>query len=739
MISYSVENNWPLEYQHDGQHFGLSRDFLNLIAQQTGLQFVYQPPSAVSPPMLISAVTRSLLTPSEQQRGLFTSPWIASIPMIIGLKQTTGIRSLEQLQGKTVTVTAGSPYAAWLHGHYPAIRVLEKSDVRAALDAVAAKESDAALGSGLVMLPVFQRVYFDTMAVAAQIPEMASGISMEISPAYPELQVIINQALENITAGDVQTAYEQWAGILEFGTPSAGVIWAHYRWQIVLTALFLLLLAAALRSAILATRRARRSEQQQASFLAMMSHEIRTPMNAMMAALDLLRGTSENRKRHEYTELAYSSSQHLLDLLNDVLDHSRLSQRRMQLEQQPFSLQKMLEAVCAGQQPAAQTKGLKLSLHIAEDLQNRTVLADAHRLRQIINNLLSNAIKFTDSGAVTLTASGEIHHRLLRTLTIEVQDSGIGIPDNVQQRLFAAWEQADSSSSRHYGGSGLGLYICQQLIKLMGGQITLTSTEGRGTTVGFSLPVSEATESEGEEAKVALSLPDFQQQVSLLVVEDHPANQYVLKEQLLRMACGCDIASDGPEALKFLEEENYYDLILLDCNLPGYDGYQLAKFIRQFEAQHQRTRTPIVAISALNTATHFQRCRDSDMDGILTKPVSIQKLATTLCQWCEVPGQTQRSDVNLSVAIPDDLWLWLNEDQQAFCQAQQQGDTQGMIYSIHRIRGVAQMYRFSVLADFAQVEEGRLRSGLSPDRECADRLAQFIHQAQQNTPPAETP
>lgn len=702
VIPYTVKYIWPQEYSEGGKHRGLSRDFLNNIERQTGLRFEFVP--ADRHPVMISSLSASLLTEKEKQGWLFSSPWMSAIPMMVARNEATHNRNLEQLHGRILAVIKGGEYAQWLQRFYPDIRLLTENTAAEAMQAVQLGKADAAIGSGLIMLPVYQRQFSDSLAITSQVPEMASGINMAVDEHYPLLLSILNKALANMSAGDVQQAYIEWFGIVELGSPTPGVLLYHYWREILFFSVLLVLLCWSLRRAFLAKKRAEKSEADKGAFLAMMSHEIRTPMNALVAALELLRHSDDRQKQRDYTELAVSSSQNLLELLNNVLDHARLTHGKPHLVTSPFALSPLLDTIVKSQEPAARKKGLALNLNLAPDLAGVWVTGDAHRLQQIINNLLSNALKFTEQGSVILTATMD------ERLTISVSDTGIGISPQAQQRMFLAWEQANPEVARHYGGSGLGLYISHELVKLMQGEFHLESLPGVGTTFTFSVPLERYVPSSGAPEEAPVCLLQFSPQVSILVIEDHPANQQVIAGQLELLQCHYQMVSDGDEALRLLEEENYYDVILLDCNLPGRDGYQITREIRETERKGQRSRTPVIAISALNSEEHHHRCHESGMDDVLTKPIRLQPLAEMLAKWCAADV------VCYAEPAPEKhdsqpLMEWLLPDVANFTRAALEQDRRDLIHAIHRIKGVAQMYRLGALAAFSDEVEQKLRAG----------------------------
>ncbi|WGK60074.1 ATP-binding protein [Pantoea sp. SS70] len=709
-ITYTVTDRWPQDYRENGKPVGLSRTILDEISKRTGLHFTYVAPeeALLNPPMLNAAVSIELIPPHEKQRWLFTQSWVQTMPMLVGRKETMDIRSIERLDGKRLGIAQSSEYESWIRKNYPAIKLVDYPGVSEALRAVNERQVDAVIGSGLIILPILQRYYAGDLAVAGQVPEMASGINMAIDPAYPELRDIINAAFITINGVDAQNIFKRWVGIVDLGSPSIGVIVEHYRYQLIAFATLLLLLLLALRSAINARRQAQASERNKSEFLAIMSHEIRTPMNAIIASLELLQQPTTDKKQQEYQALALSSSQDLLELLNNVLDHTKLIQQEIPLHIAPCEVSQLLAAVCDSQRPSAERIGVELILDIQPALETLWLEVDAHRLRQIVNNLLSNAVKFTDSGTITLKANWQNEPELPHTLTLSVEDTGIGIAPADQQRMFQAWQQAESRGARVRSGSGLGLYLCRTLAKRMGGDLTLSSEEGKGSVFTCILPLNQSrTPDRIKEQRPMSALPTG---LSVLVVEDHPANQQVLAAQLTQLNCDYEMVESAEQALQLLEEENYYDLMLLDCNLPGKDGYWLAEQIRQFEMAQQRDHTPLVAISAVSTLEHRQRCLTSGMDDVLVKPIRLAELVEKLGRYFAI----SEPDTSL---MSDEVMLWLQQDRDNFVQACGQCDVPHMIHFVHRIRGVAQMYQLDALAQQAEDIETHLRQQPIPAAE----------------------
>ncbi len=366
--------------------------------------------------------------------------------------------------------------------------------------------------------------------------------------------------------------------------------------------------------------------------IADVSHELRTPLNGIVGMVSLLSKTDLNEKQKDFVRVIEKSSGLLMSLINDILDHAKLSSGETKLDDVDFNLLKLVKNVSELFEHQASEKGLVFSIKLSESLP-KFIRSDKRKISQILINLLNNAIKFTETGSVNLKVeSSNLDKKGFHSISFSVIDTGIGIPISKTQSVFKPFAQADKSDSRKYGGTGLGLSIVKSFVELLNGEVSFTSKENKGSIFTVKIEVkaakSEFEELEKKAFETSVSEISKNSAYSVLIVEDNLVNQKITKLMLQNSGFKVSVASDGTEAIKSAKK-HFYDLILMDYNMPKLNGIEATKGIRKLQlGDHKTSFINGLTANALDEAKN--EAYNSGMDDYITKPVDEKTLIETI-------------------------------------------------------------------------------------------------------------
>ncbi len=484
---------------------------------------------------------------------------------------------------------------------------------------------------------------------------------------------------------------------------------------------------------------AERATRAKSDFLAAMSHEIRTPLNAIIGMADVLSASSLTAEQQKCVEVFQRNGVGLLNLINDILDLSKVESDKIELEAVSLDLRDVIGRAMEVIEGRARAKGLSLGQTIAPGVP-LYLIGDPNRLRQVIINLLGNSIKFTEQGRLDVRVEPDPEDSGPGRLRFGVSDTGIGIPEDKLGLIFENFTQADSSTTRKYGGTGLGLGISKRLVELMGGRIWVESRVGTGSTFFFTVKLG-VEEDQSERAPVeqaqssAVQLERAADGLRILLADDSEDNRFLILSYLKQARCSIDIAEDGEVAAKMFRSGRY-DIVLMDVEMPIADGYMATRSIRQYEQEAGVRPTPVLALTAHAFADMADRASEAGFTAHLTKPIRKATLLAAVAQYAtpSAPAPDEAIRVKVEQDMEDVVPAYLEKrrkDVSTYRQALADGDFETLRMLGHKLKGTGGGYGFDMLTELgAAIEQAAAREDAGAVGSKVDELARYLERVQ---------